>query len=108
MVFVSAVGDIKVTARSTDEDSIKYILRWIGFTTEDQKDRIYNDSIYYFGDTSMFTGKYCYDISTDFGRRTEDNWKINLVMRITKRIKSLLHWVQYIFTVFQDVLPSLI
>ena len=42
----------------------------------------------------MFTEKYISDLSTDFSGRTHTNGKIQLEMRITKRIKAPLHRVK--------------
>ena len=66
MDFVFVTSDIKVTAPITVEDSIKQILRQIGFTTEEQRNKIYDDSINYFSDIRMFTEKDIYDLSADF------------------------------------------
>ena len=42
----------------------------------------------------MFTEKDISYLSTDFPGRTQDNGKIHLGMRRTKRMKAILHWVQ--------------
>ena len=50
----------------------------------------------------MFTEKYISNLSTDFARRTQDNGKIHIGMRRTKRMKALLHWVQGFYRISGD------
>ena len=90
MTYIFITGDVKLTATITVDYSINKILLWIGFTTKEQRNIIYDDSIDYFSDIIMFTEKYISDLSTDFSRRNQANGKIHFGMRITKRIKSLL------------------
>ena len=53
MAYIFVMGDVKVTAPVIVEDSIKTILRCIGFTTEEQRNVIYDDWINYFSDIIM-------------------------------------------------------
>ena len=55
MAYVFLTGHVKVATLITVEDYIKQILRWIGFTTEEQRNIIYDDSIDSFSDIIMFT-----------------------------------------------------
>ena len=43
MAHVFVTGDVKVTAPITEKDSIKQILQWILFNTEEQRNTIYDD-----------------------------------------------------------------
>ena len=99
MAYVFVTGDAKVTASIIVEDSIKQILWWIGFTTEEERNIIYDDPIKSFSDIRMFIEKYIYDLSSDIARRTQANGKIHFGMRRTKRMKALLHWVQYFYRI---------
>ena len=81
------MGCVKVTAPITEEYSIKQIPRWVLFTTENNRDRIYNDSVNAFSDTIMITVKDISGLSTDFGGSTEANGKIKFCMCRTKREK---------------------
>ena len=102
MAFVFVIGDVKVTTPITVGDYIKQILRWIEFTTEEQRNRMFNYSIDSFSDIRMFTGKDISDLSTNFSGRSQANGKINFGMRITKRTKSLLHQVQDFYCISGD------
>ena len=107
MAYVFVTGDVKVTTTITVEDSIKQILIWIGFTAEEQRNIIYNDSIDYFSDIIMFTEKDIDNLIAEFSRRTRANGEINFRMLRTKRMIAPLHSVQYFIT-SQEVLTSLI
>ena len=84
------------------EDSIKQILRLIVFTTKEQRNSIYDDSINSFSDIRMFTETDISDLSTDFSGRTQANRKIHFGMCRTKRLKALLHWVQDFYCISGD------
>ena len=107
MAYVFVTGGVKVTALITVEDSIKINLRWIVFTTEDQRDSIYDDSINSFSDIMMLTKRDISNLSTEFYGRTQGNGNIHFGMRRTEKTKTLLHRVQY-FIVSQEILPLLI
>ena len=106
MAYVFVAGDLKVTAMITVEDAIKKILQWILFTTEHQRDRIYDDSIEYFSDIKMFTEKYIYDLSTDFSRRNQDSDNICLEIRRTKSMKALLLQVLIFYLI--SIYPTIV
>ena len=53
MVTVFVTGGVKVNTTITEEDSMKKILRWIGFTKEDHWDSIYDDSVNSFRNIRM-------------------------------------------------------
>ena len=55
MAYVFVTGDVKVTAPITVEDYIKQILRWIGFAIDEQRNSIYDDSIYSVINIIVFT-----------------------------------------------------
>ena len=76
------------------EDYIRQILLWIGFTIEEQRNSIYDDSINSFSDIRIFTEKYISNLSTDFSGRTQANGKIRFRLSRTKWMKALLRWVQ--------------
>ena len=99
IAYVFVTGDVKVTAPILVEYYIKQILQWIIFTTEEQSNIIYYDSINSFSDIIMFTEKDISDLSTDFSGRNQANGKIDFGMHITKWIKALLHWVQDFYRV---------
>ena len=73
MSYVFLSGDVKVTTLITVECSIKQIFRCIGFTSEEQRNSIYYDSIDSFSDIRMFTEKDISDLSTDFTGRNQAN-----------------------------------
>ena len=50
----------------------------------------------------MFTEKNIPDVSTDFGGMTQANGKINFGISKTKRMKVLLHWVQFFYRISGD------
>ena len=102
MAYVFVKGDVTVTAPITLEDSIKQILRWIGFTTEEQRKRVYDDSIDSFSNIIMFTEKCISDLSTDFSGMTQANGMIHFGMRRTKRTKERIHWVQDFYRISGD------
>ena len=100
--FFFVTGDVKVTAPITVEDYIKQILRWIGFTVEEQRNSIYNDSIDSFSEIIMFTEKDISNLSTDFAGRHQANGTINFGTHRTKRMKALIHWVQYFYCISEN------
>ena len=102
MDHVFVTGDVKMTALITMKNYIKKTLQLVGFTTEEQRNSIYNYSIDSFIDIIMFTETYFSYLSTDFSRRTQDNVKIYFGMSRTKRMKTLLHWVQDFYPISGD------
>ena len=50
----------------------------------------------------MSTEKDISDLSTHFDGKTQANGKINFGICINKRIKEILHWVQYFYRVSGD------
>ena len=88
-----------MTPRISVGDSIKEILRRKVFAAEEQRNSIYDDSIYSFSDIIMFTEKDIYSLSTDFSRLTQANERINFGMRRTKMMKELLDWVQEFYCI---------
>ena len=91
IVYVVVIGDVELESPITEDYSIKNVLRCIVFNMESQWDRIYDDSIDSFSGIRMSTGKYAYDISTEFGGRNQANGKINFGICITKRMKAIIH-----------------
>ena len=79
------MGGVKGADRITEKGFIKKILLWIGFTTEDHSDRIYDNSINSFSDISMLTEKDISNLSADFSGRNQAIGEIHFGMRITKR-----------------------
>ena len=60
MAYVFVTGDVKVAAQVTMDNSIKQIPPWMEFTTEEQRNRIYDNLIESFSDIIMFTENiYC-------------------------------------------------
>ena len=84
-----------MTAPITVDISINKILRWVGYNTEEHRNRIYDDSINYFSDIRMFTEKYISYFSTGFSGRTQGDGNIHFGIHITKSMNELIHWVQY-------------
>ena len=58
MAYVFVMGDVKVTAPITVEDSTKKTLRWIGCTIEENSKSFYDDSIDSFSDIIILTEIY--------------------------------------------------
>ena len=70
MLCVFVTVDVKVDVLINREDSINTILLWIVFQTDNQRESIYENSINFFSDISMFTEKYRPFLLTEFGGNT--------------------------------------
>ena len=95
-------GDVKLTWPTTVEDSIKKILLWILFTTEEHRNSIFDDSIEPFIEIRMFIDTDILDLSTEFSIKTQDIGKIHFDMHRTKWVRELLNWVQYFYRISGD------
>ena len=84
MAYIFVMGDDKVNALIKVEYSINQILIWIVFTTEEQRNSIYDDSIDSFSDIRMFTEEDISNFSTEFSGRAHANRKIHFGMSRNK------------------------
>jgi hypothetical protein len=92
--YIYVQGGTEVVGPVNEEDSIKQMLHWVGFSDNTQKDEISGDSITTFSDIKIYTEKDISDMATDFAGRTAANGRIHFGMRRTKRLKAFAHWIQ--------------
>eukprot|EP00957_Ditylum_brightwellii_P185523 14124955-Ditylum_brightwellii.AAC.1 len=92
--YIYVQGGTEVVGPINEEDSIKQILHWVGFSNNTQKDEISSDSITTFSDSKIYTEKDISDMATDFAGMTVANGRIHFGMKRTKRLKAFSHWVQ--------------
>eukprot|EP00957_Ditylum_brightwellii_P174393 13278219-Ditylum_brightwellii.AAC.1 len=92
--YIYVQGGTEMVGLITEENFIKQILHWVGFSNDTQKDEIFYHSITTFNDIKIYTKKDISDMATDFAGRTVANVQMNFGMRRTKRLEAFAHWVQ--------------
>lgn len=85
-----------------NNNTMLQILYWIGFRTPNQRDTLVEDAFESFNDIRTLTEKDITTMSTDFSGRTQVNGRINFGTRRTKKLKSLVHWVQDFYRVSEE------
>jgi len=86
-------------------DQIGQILTWIGFTDATQRLSIIDDAFNCYMDMLALKEKEMFELSDSFSRRTATTGRIVFGIRRTKKLKSLLHWVQDFYRV--SSIPSI-
>ena len=81
------------------EDTIKQILHWIGFRTDDKREAVYEDAFETFEYIRNLTEKDISDMASNFSSRTQANGRFNFGTSRTKLLKSFTHWVQDFYRV---------
>lgn len=101
------VGDNVVIADGiTEEDSVKQILYWIGFTIAASRNILAEDAFASFSDIRVLSEKDITSLVTDMGSRNQANGRIHVGTRRAKRLKALVHWVQDFYRVSAE--PSIV
>jgi hypothetical protein len=78
---VLQLGNNKIQAGISEEDSLLQILHWIGFRTDDQRASLVEDSFASFEDLKVLNDKDVSAMASDFGGRTVNNGHINFGTR---------------------------
>ena len=86
-------GNGKVPNGTNETHSIHQILHWIGFT-QPQRVQLFNDSLGSYRDMSSFTEKDISDMAAEYSRRTANDGRINFGIRRTKKLQTLIHFIQ--------------
>ena len=101
-VLVYASGDVMTPDVMTEEHQVKQILDWTGFTTDDQKNVVYSDSISTYSDLNGLKGDDIDSMSWSYGSRNAQDGGIHFGIRRIKRLKALVHWAQDFRRVAED------
>ena len=101
------VGDNVVIADGiTEEDSVKQILYWIGFTIAASRNILAEDAFASFSDIRVLSEKDITSLVSDMGSRNQANGRIHVGTRRAKRLKALVHWVQDFYRISAE--PSIV
>ena len=73
---------------------IRQILTWIGFVDIQEREAIIINAFESYNDLFALNAKDITSLSESFGRRTVLNGRIVFCSRKTKKLQSLLYWVQ--------------
>ena len=76
-----------------DIDKMEQTLTWIGFNAIANKDALQID-IYQFKDMLELTEKDILDLEYSYSKRTATDGRLIFGLQKTKRLKSMIHWVQ--------------
>lgn len=79
--------------------SLRQILHWIGFVTDNQKDNLVNDAFGSYEDLKVLNEKDITTMNSGFSNRTANDGRMHFGTNRTKRIKALIHWVQDFYRV---------
>ena len=93
MAFTSVADDDAVPDGIIEENSIRQMIHWCGFTTASQRTNLFNDSLSSFDDLLMMQAKDISSMAKDYAARTSAN-RIYFGVRRTKKLSSMLHFVQ--------------
>ena len=93
MAYVYVTGINVAPDVVTEERQVKQMLHWSGFTTEGQKNAIYNDSIQSYDDLLNMSEKDVTDLAKDYSARSTAA-RINFGLRRIKKLKAIIHWVK--------------
>ena len=93
MAYVFVTGAVAAPDAIAEDDQIKQILRWIGFS-EAQTNNLFDDSISDYNDLMAADESDISQISKDYSNRTVADGRINFGNKRIKRLKSLLNWTQ--------------
>ena len=96
--FVAAAAGVDILPGITEEHSIHQMLYWCGFTNNGQRTTIFDDSLSTFDDIRMMSPKDITAMQRDFGGRATVG-RINFGVRRTKRLTSMLYFVQDFYRV---------
>ena len=91
--FVPVTGNVPAAADLTEEETIVQVMHWIGFTNEDIRTRIINDSIGSFDDIRMLSVTDITSMTTDWSSRSPATQRISFGTRRTKLMKAFTHWM---------------
>ena len=97
--YVPVDGDVVVEDGMTEDNIIIQSLHWIGFSQQNQRQNIINDSLGSFSDILMLREKDITAMATEWAGRTSQNGRITFGVRRTKLLKGLTHWVQDLYRV---------
>ena len=104
--YVFLIANDIVEDGITEEDSLRQILHWVGFLTDNQKESLVADAFGSFEDLKVLNEKDITAMSSDFSSRTVVNGKLLFGTTRTKRVKALIHWVQDFYRVSK--VPSIV
>ena len=77
-----------------EDDQIRQILTWIGFTIKAEKNTIVDDAMASYDDLLCLNTKDVTALSADFSQRSVANGKIVFGSCRTKKLQSVLYWVK--------------
>ena len=94
MAYVYVDGNTNALDTIAEDDQIKPVLHWIGFTNNNQKNNIFNDSINSFSDLYSFSTSDIGDMAKDYANRHTNNGRMHFGIRHIKKLKAFMFWVQ--------------
>ena len=103
--FVPVAAGADVPDGITEVHSIHQMLHWCGFDVLGQRTTIFNDLISTFDDIKMMSPEYIIAMQRDFGNHAAGG-HINFGVRRTKKLTSMLHFVQDFYRVSET--PTII
>ena len=94
--YVLVDGDVDVVDSPllTEEETIRQILHWIGFTIVANRDNLMNESIGSLDDVLSLTQKDVIAFSTDWSNRQATAGRFHIGTRRSKLLQAFVHWVQ--------------
>jgi hypothetical protein len=85
-------------------DQLREILDWIGFAQNADRSSINQGVFEEYTDIQSLNEKDITELSDSLSRRTATNGRVGFGIRRTKRLKFMMHWVQYFYRV--STVPS--
>ena len=101
-VLAYTSSDVMTPDVMTEEHQVKQILHWIDFTTDDQKNAVYSDSISTYSYLNGLKGDDRDSMSRGYRSRNAQDGRIHFEIRRIKRLKTLMHWTQDFRRVAED------
>lgn len=94
--YVLVTGDVIVVDSPllTEEETIRQILHWIGFTVEANRDNLMTESIGTLDDVLSLNQKDVIAFSTDWSNRLATAGRFHIGTRRSKLLQAFVHWVQ--------------
>ena len=94
MAYVYVNGNTNALDTIAEHDQIMQVLHWIGFTNDNQKNSIFNDSINSFSDLYSFSTSDITDMAKDYANRHTNNGRMHFGICRIKKLKAFMFWVQ--------------
>ena len=91
-VFLNG-GQLVTDVNITGKDTIRKVLHWIGFHTENPRNALVDDAFALYDDVKVLTEKYIRTMATNFSGRTGANGRMYFSTRRIKYLKAFTHWI---------------